>query len=397
MKLAIRLARQSLRSHKLRSRLSTIGIVISVFIISLIFIISDSLKASLANQASVLNSDSIIVNGASSNRLLNLVTTLPDHTLLADDADAIQNRLSGSHVVSNLILNGSASFDDTQLSNVTTVATSTVSPDDLHLTMLDGGWFSDNERDKKWVILGENLANQLIGTSHPQSQIVDIKGEKFTVVGVVQRTNQPLSVLGYDVDNTAFISLENGQSLADSDNLSQLIVTNVDNVDDAKLTITKALAGNHPDDDDYAIDTASSIAERLTELVNYITIAACGVSGLILLISCISIANIMLVNITERRREIGIRKAVGATTRNIMGQFIAESLIMSLRGGIIGILLAYGVAAIILLFMSVNLTFSWLALAVGFVVPVIVGIIAGVYPAYRASRQNIIEALNQLT
>lgn len=397
MKLAIRLARQSLRSHKLRSRLSTIGIVISVFIISLIFIISDSLKASLADQASVLNSDSIIVNGASSNRLLNLVTTLPDHTLLADDADAIQNRLSGSHVVSNLILNGSASFDDTQLSNVTTVATSTVSPDDLHLTMLDGGWFSDNERDKKWVILGENLANQLIGTSHPQSQIVDIKGEKFTVVGVVQRTNQPLSVLGYDVDNTAFISLENGQSLADSDNLSQLIVTNVDNVDDAKLTITKALAGNHPDDDDYAIDTASSIAERLTELVNYITIAACGVSGLILLISCISIANIMLVNITERRREIGIRKAVGATTRNIMGQFIAESLIMSLRGGIIGILLAYGVAAIILLFMSVNLTFSWLALAVGFVVPVIVGIIAGVYPAYRASRQNIIEALNQLT
>ena len=397
MKLAIRLARQSLRSHKLRSRLSTIGIVISVFIISLIFIISDSLKTSLADQASVLNSDSIIVNGANSNRLLNLVTTLPDHTLLADDADAIQNRLSGSHVVSNLILNGSASFDDTQLSNVTTVATSTVSPDDLHLTMLDGGWFSDNERDKKWVILGENLANQLIGTSHPQSQIVDIKGEKFTVVGVVQRINQPLSVLGYDVDNTAFISLENGQSLADSDNLSQLIVTNVDNVDDAKLTITKALAGNHPDDDDYAIDTASSIAERLAELVNYITIAACGVSGLILLISCISIANIMLVNITERRREIGIRKAVGATTRNIMGQFVAESLIMSLRGGIIGILLAYGVAAIILLFMSVNLTFSWLALAVGFVVPVIVGIIAGVYPAYRASRQNIIEALNQLT
>ena len=397
MKLAIRLARQSLRSHKLRSRLSTIGIVISVFIISLIFIISDSLKTSLADQASVLNSDSIIVNGANSNRLLNLVTTLPDHTLLADDADAIQNRLSGSHVVSNLILNGSASFDDTQLSNVTTVATSTVSPDDLHLTMLDGGWFSDNERDKKWVILGENLANQLIGTSHPQSQIVDIKGEKFTVVGVVQRINQPLSVLGYDVDNTAFISLENGQSLADSDNLSQLIVTNVDNVDDAKLTITKALAGNHPDDDDYAIDTASSIAERLAELVNYITIAACCVSGLILLISCISIANIMLVNITERRREIGIRKAVGATTRNIMGQFIAESLIMSLRGGIIGILLAYGVAAIILLFMSVNLTFSWLALAVGFVVPVIVGIIAGVYPAYRASRQNIIEALNQLT
>ena len=397
MKLAIRLARQSLRNHKLRSRLSTVGIVISVFLVSLIFIVSDSLKASLASQANELSSNSIIVNGASSNRLLNLITTLPDNTLTNDDATEIRNNLSGSHVISNLILNGSVSYDDIQLSNITTIATSTVNPDDLNLTIVDGDWFSDNERSKKWVILGENLANRLIGTSRPQSQVIDIKGEKFTVVGVVKHVNQPLSVLGYNVNDTAFISLENGQDLSDDDSLSQLLITNVNNVNDAKLATTKVLAGNHPDDDDYVIDTSGNIADRLTELVNHVTAIACGVAGLILLISCISIANIMLVNITERRREIGIRKAVGATTRNIMGQFIAESLIMSLRGGIIGILLAYGVAAIILLFMSINLTFSWLALAVGFIVPIIVGILAGAYPAYRASRQNIIEALNQLT
>ena len=211
MKLAIRLARQSLRSHKLRSRLSTVGIVISVFLVSLIFIVSDSLKASLASQANELSSNSIIVNGASSNRLLNLITTLPDNTLTNDDATEIRNNLSGSHVISNLILNGSVSYDDIQLSNITTIATSTVNPDDLNLTIVDGDWFSDNERSKKWVILGENLANRLIGTSRPQSQIIDIKGEKFTVVGVVKHVNQPLSVLGYNVNDTAFISLENHQ------------------------------------------------------------------------------------------------------------------------------------------------------------------------------------------
>lgn len=397
MKLAIRLACQSLRSHKLRARLSTIGIVVSVFLISLIFIVSDSLKASLAGQAEELSNNSIIVNGASDTKLLNLATSLPDDTLTNDDATKIRNNLSGSHVVSNLILNGSVSFDDTKLSNATTIATSTVNPDDLHLSILDGDWFSDNERSKKWVILGENLANQLIGTNQPQSQVVDIKGEKFTVVGVVRHTNQPLSVLGYNVDNTAFISLENGQDLSSSNRLSQLLISIINNTDEATLAITKILASSHPDDSDYIVDTSSNIANRLTTLVDYITIAACGVAGLILLISCISIANIMLVNITERRREIGIRKAVGATTRNIMGQFIAESLIMSLRGGVIGILLAYGVAAVMLLFMSISLTFSWLALAIGFVIPIIVGILAGAYPAYRASRQNIIEALNQLT
>lgn len=105
----------------------------------------------------------------------------------------------------------------------------------------------------------------------------------------------------------------------------------------------------------------------------------------------------MLVNIVERKHEIGIRKAVGATTRNIMGQFIAESMIMSLRGGVVGIILAYIVAAIILLFFSINLTFSWLALGIGFVIPIVIGIIAGIYPAYKASKQDIISALNQLT
>ena len=235
MKLAIRLARQSLRSHKLRSRLSTVGIVISVFLVSLIFIVSDSLKASLASQANELSSNSIIVNGASSNRLLNLITTLPDNTLTNDDATEIRNNLSGSHVISNLILNGSVSYDDILLSNITTIATSTVNPDDLNLTIVDGDWFSDNERSKKWVILGENLANRLIGTSRPQSQVIDIKGEKFTVVGVVKHVNQPLSVLGYNVNDTAFISLENGQDLSDDDSLSQLLITNVNNVNDAKL------------------------------------------------------------------------------------------------------------------------------------------------------------------
>ena len=142
MKLAIRLARQSLRSHKLRSRLSTVGIVISVFLVSLIFIVSDSLKASLASQATELSSNSIIVNGASSNRLLNLITTLPDNTLANDDATEIRNNLSGSHVISNLILNGSVGYDDIQLSNITTIATSTVNPDDLNLTIVDGDWFT---------------------------------------------------------------------------------------------------------------------------------------------------------------------------------------------------------------------------------------------------------------
>lgn len=397
MRLAIRLARQSLRIHKLRARLSTIGIVISITLVSLIFIISDSVKASLTKQVNQLNNHSIIINGTTSNSLFNLVSSLPDDTLLRQDSKYIRDNIDNSTVIDNQIIYGSVSYDGQQLSDITTIATSTTNPDDLNLTLMDGNWFSNDEQNKKWVILGENLANKLISTVHPQNQVIDIKGEKFTVVGVIKQTKQPLSVLGYDIDNSAFISLDNGQKITDSDNLNQIIVTKIDDVGEIKRQITQILSNNHVDSNDFAIDTTNDIADRLIELVNYITIIACIVAGLVLLISCISIANIMLVNVVERRREIGIRKAVGATTRNIIGQFIAESLIMSLRGGIIGLVLAYVISAVILLFWSVDLSFSWLALGIGFTVPIVTGIIAGVYPAYRASRQDIIEALNQLT
>ena len=397
MRLAIRLARQSLRTHKLRARLSTIGIVISITLVSLIFIISDSVKASLTKQVDQLSNHSIIINGTTSNSLFNLVSSLPDDTLLRQDSKYIRDNIDNSTVIDNQIIYGSVSYDGQQLSDITTIATSITNPDDLNLTLLDGNWFSNDEQNKKWVILGENLANKLIGTVHPQNQVIDIKGGKFTVVGVIKQTKQPLSILGYDIDDSAFISLDNGQKITDSDNLNQIIVTKIDDVGEIKRQIAQILSNNHVDSNDFTIDTTNDIADRLIELVNYITIIACIVAGLVLLISCISIANIMLVNVVERRREIGIRKAVGATTRNIIGQFIAESLIMSLRGGIIGLILAYAISAVILLFWSVDLSFSWLALGIGFAVPIITGIIAGVYPAYRASRQDIIEALNQLT
>ena len=401
MRLAIRLARQSLASHKLRSRLSTIGIVISVFLVSTILIISDSLKTSLEKQMEQLGNNTIIVNGRTSQGLINLGSTADD-TLNASDNVAINN-ISSSHgdnnqiIISNLLLPGSLSFNKKTITDASIVATSMVDPSNLKLELLDGNWFSSDEINKPWVILGENLANKLIGTSHSQSEVIDIKGYKYTVIGVLEKISQPLSVLGYDINNSAFISLDNGQKINGNNNLSQIIIQNTTDINEIKRQISQSLSRNHTDSSDYLVETSSDISNRLAKLIKYLTIGAIVIAGLILVISIVSIANIMLVNIIEKRHEIGIRKAVGATTRNIMGQFIAESLIMSLRGGLIGLALAYLISVILLLFLSINLSFSWLALGLGFTVPVIAGIVAGLYPAYRASRQNIIAALNQLT
>lgn len=399
MSLAIRLARQNLSNHKTRARLSTLGVVISVFIVSTIFIISDSIKFSLTEQADSLGKDTVIINGSTSSNILSISINLPKDTLTDKDLSQIKSSINNdTDIISNLVLDGTTRFEDNQIDHTTILSTSIINPKLLNLELNDGSWFSDKELDKKWVILGEDLANKLIGTDHPQNQIIDIKGEKYTVVGVLKKVNQPLSLLGYNVNQSAFISLKNGVNINESDTISQIILKNTDDdSNEIRRKVDQILTNNHDDSSDYSIHLSSDIVNQLTRIINYITIAACSLSVVILLISCISIANIMLVNVTERRHEIGIRKAVGATTRSIINQFMAEALIMSLRGGIIGIILAYIFSAVFLLFTSISLTFSWMAILVGFVIPVIIGIVAGVYPAYRASRQDIIAALNQLT
>lgn len=398
---AIRLARENLHNHKARSRLSTVGVVLSVFLVSLIFIVSDSLKVNIHQQLANLNEQTIVISGASDSNLLNLTTAMPQATLSNNDVNRLKYTLkqqANIDVNSNLLLQGTISFDNSNLSGITTVATSANQPATLNVSVANGDWFDDGDSDdKKWVVLGNDLANQLLGTDKAQNQVVDIKGQKFTVVGVLQRVRQPLSIMGYNIDRSAFMSLSNGQAIAANDNISQITITGASDIGEAKRLAIQSLAQNHSDSSDYTVDTGNNIASKLTELVNYLTIAACILVGVILLVSSISIANIMLVNVVERRREIGIRKAVGATTRNIMNQFLAEALIMSLRGGVVGLLLAYAVAAIALLFFNLSVTFSWLALGIGFGVPITIGIIAGVYPAYRAARQDIISALNQLT
>ena len=187
MKLAIRLARQSLRSHKLRSRLSTLGVVTSVFLVSLVFIISDSVKANLRQQANQLANDAIVINGRQANSVFNAKMTLPSATLSNNDVKYVEEITNSDNITSNLFINGSLGFDGRQLGNATVIATSAFEPAELKVEMLDGDWFDKNEQSKKWIILGEDLANRLIGTTEVRSQVVDFKGEKFTVIGIIKK------------------------------------------------------------------------------------------------------------------------------------------------------------------------------------------------------------------
>ena len=396
------LAIGSLRAHRLRTFLTTLGVVIGVFIISLILVLSGSLHASITQQTAQLNDDILLVRSAGDSTTgmeAFSPTRVANATVLtAVDATSISQLEGVKNIAPMMFLGGSVGSKLNSYDNITTVATNHDFPDVLGLKMISGGWFSDKETDRNYVVLGEKLASGLIETNQAMGQVVSVKGQDFTVIGVLKTTDQPISLAGVDVDKAAFISLSNGAKFTgNTTEIGQIIVrgTNKNKLTELKKNITAALRRGHLDDNEFAVRSAYEIAGVTAGWLATITLAALIFASISLLVGGIGIMNIMLVSVAERVREIGIRKAVGATKRQILEQFLLEALLMTLGGGLIGLLLAYGVGYVIALQFSLPLVFNWWIFAVGLGVPFVVGLLFGLWPAARAARQDPIVALKQ--
>ncbi|MBU1487615.1 FtsX-like permease family protein [bacterium] len=153
------------------------------------------------------------------------------------------------------------------------------------------------------------------------------------------------------------------------------------------------IAGRYGQNHGFEIECAAEMIEATKEIANIITLVGVGIAGISLVVGGIGIANVMLVSVTERRREIGIRKAIGAKKQQILIQFLVEALALSLMGGFIGIGLGTGVSNIFNLLLKLPLSFQWWLILIGFVFSAAVGILSGLYPAIKAANLNPIEAL----
>jgi len=403
MILSYRLARASLKSHRMRTVLTTLGVTIGVFIISLILIVSSGLRQSIINQVSGLSSSVLVVHGGNDDATgmeafsplrADFATILTERNVT--DIKKIPTVAEASPM---MFLSSKISAVDSDYSNITTVATSANFPNTLNLKLTSGSWFDNQEVSKPWVILGDKLARGLLDTDQAGGQVVNIKGQSFTVIGILSRVDQPISLAGVDIDKAAFISMQNGLKFSGGiDQIGQIIVRakTADNLDKVEKDISTALTRGHLDSSDFSIRSGQDAASALSGWLETITMAALIFAGISLIVGGIGIMNIMLVSVTERIHEIGIRKAVGATRSHILNQFLVEALLITLYGGIIGLGFAYGVAYLITLQFSLPLSFEWWIFAIGLGVPLGVGLLFGLWPAVRAARQDPIVALKQL-
>jgi putative ABC transport system permease protein len=255
-----------------------------------------------------------------------------------------------------------------------------------------GRWFTDSEEEKaeRSVLLGPQIAEDLFGQVDPINKSILLGGQSYNVLGVLEEKGGGFG--GPSFDSYVYLPIETSFKYFDTELIDSFIfeVRDKDQIKEAKLAIEKTM-GRELKDDEFTVFDQTQLLSTITSILGMLTVGLGGISAISLLVGGIGIMNIMLVSVTERTREIGLRKALGATPNLILAQFLIEAAMLSILGGLIGLLIAYLGSLALQPYFPAKVTMGAVILAFG--VSTAVGLIFGVAPAKKAAKLSPIEAL----
>jgi putative ABC transport system permease protein len=394
----------SLRESRWRSLFTMLGIIIGVTSVVTIVSLGEGLKQQISGQINKLGSDVVTVrSGKLVNRTqggdingLNFLAFLSASTLTNEDVDALGKLHSVQAVVPINFVTSSAKGDGTSSDNLFVVGTNPQMAEVFQRKVEFGDFFDQDNSDKNVAVIGSNVAHGLFKEINPVGQTIHINGSDFIIHGVLDETSGGIvSVAEIDFNSAVFIPQQAALDLNNSKtNILQILIKSKhgqldQTVADAKKTLLK----NHRNQENFTVLKQSELLNIAGGTVGVVTKFISAIAAVSLLVGGISIMDIMWVSVSERTREIGIRKAIGATNRQILNQFLVEGSMLSVLGGIIGIIISLIINGLLRLYTSLHpaITLPIMFLAVG--VSVAVGIIFSVAPALKAARKNPIDAL----
>ena len=398
----VRVAMESLRSTRVRTMLTTLGIIIGVLSITLVMALGEGAKRTITDQITGLDSGIIIAKPGGADQRGAFTAYSPfsvssASTLTERDIRTITDLEQTSAVAPIMFINGTVKYKDEQLNGTPISATTPDFTDLLKLRMASGQFVSD-ATNRDTVVLGHTAALDLVGSDQARGQEIVIKGRPHTVIGVLKSVRAPVNAIGVDLGRSVFISLDDGKSFNQGiAQISQIIMraSNPDKVKETTAAIDHKMLANHDGERDFSVIEGKDAAETANSFYNIMVFITAAVAAVALVVGGIGIMNIMLVSVIERTREIGIRKALGASNRQIMWQFLIESLTMTVVGGFIGLCAAYIIAFFIATFFSFQPALTWGIVMIAMGLAIGVGVIFGLYPAIKASQKDPIEALRQ--
>jgi len=395
-----RTAWEGLMLNKARSFLTTLGVIIGVASVIVMLAVSAGAEASIADQINSLGANLIIVSpmrgvpGAS-------------RTLLLEDALAISEQVVGITDISaeqspapqNVRANGIT------LESIPVVGTTAGFPDVRDYPVAEGVYFTaeDDDRKAKLVVLGSGIATDLFGTESALGQTITVDSTKLTVIGVMApkgivadvdydgRIYMPVSVVFQKYMTTSPLRTESVRTI-------YLKAESQDKIDSVITQTTALLAERHDVDisnPNFTVQTQQDIIATQEATTAAFRDLLAWVAGVSLIVGGIGIMNIMLVSVTERTREIGLRQALGARPANVLTQFLIEAIILSLAGGLVGVLAGVGGSYLFGEMGAMRTEIVPLSIPLAFGAAAIVGIFFGYYPATRAAKLDPIEALRR--
>lgn len=401
--LQYRIAIQSLRMNRVRTMLTTLGIVIGVASITLVLSLGGGAQDTVSKQVEKLGNNVVLIRSGADQlaapgvQQLNPYAIAMTTSLTELDLNTARLAKDVKQIAPIMVLGGSVKTSDGATGAAPIIATSPDLAEILDLK-LSVGQFIDDTTSRETAVVGRNLAIELFGTDQILGQQISIKGRIHTIIGVVKETNAPINLSGIDLDRTIYVSFDDGKSFNQGvAQIQQILVTgsNASTAIKIRDQVDAELLKNHRDERDFSVLAGQDIAQNNTGLFTLILIITAIVATITLVVGGIGIMNIMLVGVSERTREIGIRKALGATHRHIRGQFLIEALIMCVVGGLIGLVVAYGLAWAIATPLSFQPAMTWQITATGLLMAFVTGVLFGLYPAMKAARQHPIESLRQ--
>ena len=395
------LAIDNLRRNRGRTFLSALGIAIGVASIVLILSLTGGINNLISANSDKANADLILVRPSTGKDATeNIISELTSNSqfvksnLTLEDVKTI-DKISEVSAVAPIAASTSAiKIGDRTIQGINIVATNQEFSNvtSLHLK---NGQFLDSSLRKNVAVLGYNIAIQQFGGTEAITKTFTYNGQHFMVVGVLDEVNDPINYNGINIDESIIIDINYASTFESSIQIQQIDVrtATTDAVPKATELIKQNLTEAKNGDQSFSVITSAEDMHPAGSLLSIVSSMLTLVASISLVVGGVGIMNIMLVSVSERTREIGIRKSVGASSGNILLQFLFESIILSVMGGILGFALGYIGAFVISLITPFAPHISWQILAITGAVSLIVGVLFGIYPAIKAACKDPIASL----
>lgn len=387
----IKLAWRQLRHNRARSYLTMLGIIIGVASVISVMAIGEGVRQQLQKETGNLGKDVLTVQPAQPASLFQPAAA----SLTAQDASAMA-KLSSVRLVTPLAtLPGTVTTNEVKNGTATIIAAGSNVGDYFNKLVAYGKFYDSTDHNSSAAVVGEQVAARLFKESVPLGQSFSFRGHQFVIQGVLnQFPNTPLSPTA-SLNDAIIISYGTAKTITGSDLPIYQIMARTQNSSQAAAVaaVTKAVTASRGGQQDFTVSAAGTTTGNSQSSLSMLTRAIGGIAAIALIVGGIGVMNVMLAAVAERIHEIGIRKAVGATNRQILSQFMTEAAVICVAGGLLGVVLAYIVDGLLRLLTDLRPVISLSNVILSFVVTLAIGLLFGSAPAIKAARKDPIAAL----